>query len=763
MKKGLIILLWVVFFVVLMNFISALSNPSAVYCENLGYTYTSNSTLNGDVGICEVSENIKLNAWDFFEGKIGQQYSYCAKNGYPTKTISDGKNTYSEEYATCGIQNNSNKGLFGFLFSKTEYKSVTDLMNLSEGLEDLTVQPIASSVTESIYLINQTLSSFDWRNYNGFNWISSVKNQGSCGSCWAFATVGGAEAKIKIVRNDSNFDVNLAEQDLVSCGVPYGFYPGEGGCSGATLEDPLNYMNNTGIVDEACFPYTSQDSLCSDRCSSFDKRLWKIDNYGYISPSEESIKEYLITKGPIIVSLYMGRGYWNGSVYMCANPDLSNHAVVIVGYNDTGNYWIVKNSWGSNWNENGYFNVGYQQCNIEETPIYVNLEVNYTERINTNNISVYSGIVEGNYSNFYHKDDLFVNYKCNDSNCSYDIQNAFQFGLSKILSLDAITYQNSSDGKASLNYLNNNSWESLGFISQMPYLVKYNLCGSLLECSNVLSAGNVFLRYFSQNSTSIDLLYLEAEVPCLDNWVLNDSWSSCEANNTQYKNYYDLNQCYQNVSYINRIETQYCDYCTPNWTVNEICNPDNSLTIWYSDFNSCFSKTNLSSDLQGIPDNQTLLNSCSFNGTIIENASAFCGDTSCDSNEDCSSCSSDCGVCLAPAPASPSSSSSGGGGSGGNGNPIMTSVASKPIVNNTNTQTPILNQSSNEPMILKEDKKQFSLTGLIVGIQNNQSLRIALGFVVLFGMITALLLIRKQKFSRKHIHKNMVKIRGKRK
>ena len=830
MKKGLMIFLFGLFFIILINFISALSNPSAVYCESLGYNYISNSIPDGEVGICEVSENVKLNAWDFFEGKIGQQYSYCAKNGYSTKTINDGKNAYSEEYAACITDNSANKKE-----PLSVNKSVTDLMNFSEKLSsdklpsdeikkfssfsNVIKRMIANMIRvlltgNAIGSFNAELPpNFDWRNYNGFNWVSSVKNQGACGSCWAFATVGDVESEIKIARNDSNFDVDLSEQDLVSCGVPYGFYSGAGGCEGATLEDPLNYMNNSGITDEGCFSYTASDSSCSNKCSSFDKRLWKIDNYGYVPLTQQDMKNYIVTKGPIIAGIYMAGSFVDG-VYTCTNPGGSlNHAVVIAGYNNTGNYWIVKNSWGSNWNGDGYFKVGYGKCNIETYPMFVDLQINSTQKINSNENIVYSGIAEGNYGDLYYKDNLSMNYKCNDSNCSYDIQNAFQLGLSKILSLDAITYQNSSDGKASLNYLNNASWENLGFISQIPYLVKYNLCSSLLECSNVLSTGKVFLRYFSQNSTSIDLLYLEARASCFDNWVLNDSWTDCEANDTQYKNYYDLNQCYQNISYMNRTESQYCDYCVPsitqinsscrisdnfvswyndsnkcyqqtglegdntpnnqtlscdycapNWTANEICNSDNSSTIWYSDSNLCFSMTNSSSDLVGKPDNQTLLNSCSFNSTIIENVSAFCGDGICNDNEDCSSCSLDCGVCPAPIP---TSSGSGGGGGGGesNQNSILTSktTVNETSSNNINSINPA-SQSVNESVNLKEnDKKQFSLTGLIVSVQNNKSVRIILMFVIAIGGIAAFFLFRRYKFSRKHIHKSMVKIRRKRK
>jgi len=771
------ILFAISFLIFFMSYLSALSNPSAAYCENLGYVYEINQTTNGDVGICAISENVKLDAWSFFEGKVGQQYSYCAKNGYSTKTISDGKNAYSEDYTVC-------------VNSATKTTPVDELMNFSEKLisdklpsEEMKKFSSVSNVMKRMIanliaslLTGNVVSSFtakfpqnfDWRNQNG-NWLTPVKNQGSCGSCWAFATVGDAESKIKIARNDSNFNIDLSEQDLVSCGVPLGFYGGSfGGCAGATLEDPLSYINNTGITDEACFSYTSSDESCSNKCSSANKRLWKINNYGYIPLNRQDMKNDIITKGPIIVGIYMAGSFVDG-IYTCVNPGSNlNHAVVIVGYNDTGKYWIAKNSWGSNWNGDGYFNVGYGKCNIETYPMFVDLQINSTQRINTNNISINSGIAEGNYSDLYYLDNLFMNYKCNETNCSYDIQNAFPFSnFPHLTSLDVITYQNSSNGEASLNYLNNASWSSLGTISQIPYLVKYNLCSSFTECSNLLFNGNVFLKYLGTSSTSVDLLYLEAtKTYCTDNWTLDANWSSCQINDTQYKNYYDANQCYQNASYINRTETQFCDYCLPNWTANEICNPDNSSTTWYNDSNSCFLKTNLSSDLQGMPINQTIPNSCSLNNSTIENVS-FCGDLTCNVNENCSSCSADCGVCPAPTPEpTPPAPSAPSGGGGGGSAPITTAVASNPTANNTNSpkvSSSVPNQTVNESVIKIENKKPFSLTGLIVSVQNNSSLRIILMFIIAFGTIIAFFLIRKEKFSRRNVHKNMMRVKGKRK
>jgi len=836
-KRRLIVLLLGLLFIILSNRIFAISNPSAVYCESLGYKYEISSTESGDVGICVISPYIKLDAWDFFEGKIGQQYSYCAINGYPTQTLDDGKNAFSEEYAAC----------------VTSGKSVSDLMNFSERLisdkfpseEKPRFSFFQSLINQVTAVIVRTFTGravggftvapleFDWRNYNG-NWLTSVKNQGSCGSCWAFATLGNMESKIKIARDDSGFDIDLSEQDMVSCGVPYGFYDGYGGgCVGATLEDPLAYLNSSGVTDEACFSYTADDISCSLKCSSSGKRIWKIDSYDYTPLTREEIKEYLVAKGPIIAGIYMAGSFVDG-IYTCSNPgDNLNHAVVIVGYNDTGKYWIVKNSWGSNWNGNGYFYVGYGECNIETYTMFTELEINSTEKTNIINSEIVLGREEGDYDYLSLKDNLSMTYReiCNSSNCTgYDVRDIFSLRNQTLSFLDLITYQNSSNEKETSFYYWNNqkaSWENLGGIAKNNYLIRYSLCNSSANCLQYFSDGNVVLRYSHlplQNSSvdfsSVDLLYLETKATeCNDSWVLNETWTACDKNDMQYKKYYDLNRCYKNSSYLHmnisqqcdycisnisqrnesctisdtrvswyndsnscfsktglnsdRVpnnQTAFCDYCFPNWTENRICNSNDSLAIWYNDSNSCFLKTNLSSDLAGKPNNQTLAscNSTSNNPTNnSNNITVFCGDTICNGEETCSSCSSDCGAC--PQPEQPAASSGGGGGGGGGGGSYVSSQSVTETETGNADDINSNNQISEENSVTEngvvsagetssKTKKSFSLTGLMVAVQNSTPLKIILLLVIVVGIAILIVLIKKNKFSTRKLHKNIVKI-----
>jgi hypothetical protein len=216
--------------------------------------------------------------------------------------------------------------------------------------------------------------------------MTPVKNQGSCGSCWAFSTVGVVEAVHNIGAGDPDLDLNLSEEYLVSDCLPYQ------SCCGGWMGTALVFVRDEGIPDEACLPYVDQysctcgttcdtnctyrtegscsDAACSQRCSDWQSRLQTIEAVGSVSAGQ--IKQSVVDRGPLTAGMGYGSsygGYWDGDIYRCTSDTGVNHGVVIVGYNDAGGYWIIKNSWGSTWNGDGYFKIGYGECMIES---YVN-------------------------------------------------------------------------------------------------------------------------------------------------------------------------------------------------------------------------------------------------------------------------------------------------------------------------------------------------------------------------------------------------------
>lgn len=202
------------------------------------------------------------------------------------------------------------------------------------------------------YNVSIFLSSVDWSGND-----SPVKSQGSCGSCWAFAAIG-------LIENLGNKN-DLSEQVIVSCA------PGD--CGGGWHWNALAYAHDSGVPPEECYPYTATDGNCANTCDD-PAYLEKVTNYTPASglwgenQTVDDLKAQLQT-GPLCVAFrvpndgtFQGSGYQGGIYdydggYLPWNDNA--HAVLLVGYNDAEQYFLVKNSWGVNWGEDGYFRIAY--------------------------------------------------------------------------------------------------------------------------------------------------------------------------------------------------------------------------------------------------------------------------------------------------------------------------------------------------------------------------------------------------------------------
>jgi rhodanese-related sulfurtransferase len=233
---------------------------------------------------------------------------------------------------------------------------------------------------EDVNITNISLQSFpspvppewDWRDVDGKNWLTPVKNQGNCGSCWDFAAMGALEAVIKIGENNSNFNPDLSEQYLLSCP------PESGGCSGWDAYYAYKYIaENGGALTEDCFRYMASDSIpCYTKCPDWEDNLVPVEDYGITyNPGRDYMKSALIKYGPLVVDMTVYDDFFSyrGGIYEHdGNEPVSdiNHQVVLVGYNDNPGYWICKNSWGRYWGEDGFFKIAYGDCRIEYCIIY---------------------------------------------------------------------------------------------------------------------------------------------------------------------------------------------------------------------------------------------------------------------------------------------------------------------------------------------------------------------------------------------------------
>jgi len=211
---------------------------------------------------------------------------------------------------------------------------------------------------------------WDWRDYDG---VSSVKNQDGCGSCWAFGTIGPLESAILI---HDHVEVDLSEQWLVSCNQ------NGWGCNGGWYAHDYHQwrtdkFNGSGAVLEREFRYDAAD----DPCDGPYHHPYHIDSWKYVGmgqgvPKPDAIKQAIYTYGPVSsgVAVNEAFGGYTGGVFNNDTPVGINHCVTLVGWDDTlGEHgvWILKNSWGTGWGEDGYMYIEYGCCQVGYAACYV--------------------------------------------------------------------------------------------------------------------------------------------------------------------------------------------------------------------------------------------------------------------------------------------------------------------------------------------------------------------------------------------------------
>lgn len=230
-----------------------------------------------------------------------------------------------------------------------------------------------------------TPKNFDW---NDFGMVSPVKNQGSCGSCYAFASTGMFEARAR-VQTDNQWQPLFSEQEIVSCS-DY-----SQGCAGGFPYLISKYGQDFGLVEEHCYEYTSGSTRVTGECLPINTTLlgcdkkWGVSDYGYVggfygAASERLIREEIFANGPIAVSIDAGdlHSYESGIFFPEAqygsdalkwDPfEFTSHVVLITGWGWEGNipFWNIKNSWGESWGEHGYFRLvrGADSIAVESLP-----------------------------------------------------------------------------------------------------------------------------------------------------------------------------------------------------------------------------------------------------------------------------------------------------------------------------------------------------------------------------------------------------------
>ncbi|KAI0507690.1 hypothetical protein KFK09_013818 [Dendrobium nobile] len=209
----------------------------------------------------------------------------------------------------------------------------------------------------------------DWRK-SGI--VSSVKDQGSCGSCWSFSTTGALEAAYKQLTGK---EISLSEQQLVDCASAFKNH----GCDGGLPSRAFEYVKYTGGLEaEEAYPYKGVNGVCDFKKKNISVKV--IDSVNITTGAEDELKQAVGLVRPVSIAFEVVRGFglYKKGVYKsdkCGSSPMDvNHAVLAVGYGVEGGvpYWIIKNSWGKDWGDNGFFKMelGKNMCGIATCASY---------------------------------------------------------------------------------------------------------------------------------------------------------------------------------------------------------------------------------------------------------------------------------------------------------------------------------------------------------------------------------------------------------
>lgn len=221
------------------------------------------------------------------------------------------------------------------------------------------------TLNESAELLDTSnlADSMDWRTKGA---VTPVKNQGQCGSCWAFSTTGSVEGAMFLSTGKLQ---SFSEQQLVDCSKSFGNM----GCNGGLMDYAFKYIEGSPLELEGDYPYHARDMTCTYNKS---KGVGKVKSYKDVSRDTSGAQlKAALAKGPVSVAIeadqYVFQGYHSGVITSGCGTRL-DHGVLAVGYGtESGQeYFLVKNSWGASWGDAGYVKIAPNQCGITMQPSY---------------------------------------------------------------------------------------------------------------------------------------------------------------------------------------------------------------------------------------------------------------------------------------------------------------------------------------------------------------------------------------------------------
>jgi cathepsin L len=227
-----------------------------------------------------------------------------------------------------------------------------DLTNEEFALQFLGTKIDASSIVQEDPFSDPLFvgdTPVDWRTKGA---VTPVKNQGQCGSCWAFSTTGSVEGAWFLSKGNL---ISLSEQNLVDCSSAQG----NEGCNGGLMDSAFQYIiDNKGIDTEASYKYTARDGTCKFNKNTIGAT---ISSFKDVQAKSEPSLQSAIAMKPVSVAIDASHSsfqFYSSGVYYekACSPTQLDHGVLAVGYNTQGStdYYIVKNSWGTSWGQQGY-------------------------------------------------------------------------------------------------------------------------------------------------------------------------------------------------------------------------------------------------------------------------------------------------------------------------------------------------------------------------------------------------------------------------
>jgi len=301
-----------------------------------------------------------------------KQFAYKFNRNYPSSELPAKYATFKENLAIIDSMSAKHKHA---QFSITKFADISPVdfkkmylgTHVPESLAPAAF-PVAPLADEA--KLHTLPASVDWRTKGA---VTPVKNQGGCGSCWAFSTTGNVEGQHFLSTGKL---VGLSEQNLVDCDHECMKYEGESvcdeGCNGGLMPNAMQYIIvNKGLDTEATYPYEGSTDTCSFKLSNVGAT---ITNWTMISQNETQMAAYLYEHGPISIAADAQEWqFYIGGVFDGPCGTSLDHGILIVGYGSEIDwlgfeidYWWVKNSWGSDWGLDGYLMIqrGVGECGL---------------------------------------------------------------------------------------------------------------------------------------------------------------------------------------------------------------------------------------------------------------------------------------------------------------------------------------------------------------------------------------------------------------